>query len=190
MNTTLMTNSATIILELHNQRQTHVVPHNPLWPKIFTAEEKTLRPLFIHQATTIEHIGSTAIVDMPAKPIIDIMILLPDVLDILRIVPQLEHLGYLYGGEFGISGRHFFCKGDRTHCNFHIHVYSQIDPAAKNHRLFQLYLTKHPRTCKAYAKLKQTLANQYPHDRTAYTKGKHDFIQNVLLKVNNKKVSE
>lgn len=128
----------------------------------------------------IEHIGSTSIPHMQAKPTIDIMITLTQVEKVFPYVPGLESLNYLYGGEFGLSGRHFFCKGNAHHCQFHLHVYGENNSAISDHRSFKRYLIAHPKTREAYIQLKQALSKRYPHDRAAYTSGKHEFIQRIL----------
>ena len=123
------------------------------------------------------HIGSTAIIGIRAKPVLDICLeVYPDLLNESQIA-ALEGLGYMYNGEAGIAGRQFFKDDPRT---VHLHVYKLDSLEAVQHKLFRDYLNAHPDHASRYDALKLELAARYQHDREAYTLGKHGFITETL----------
>jgi GrpB-like predicted nucleotidyltransferase (UPF0157 family) len=153
-------------------------PYTPEWQRLFKIEKASLQTLLSPYILDIQHVGSTSIPGMSAKPIIDIAIAITDFEKASVCIPLLEGLGYEYKGEFGIPRRHYFVKGDpRT---FHIHM-SEINSLEwQNTLLFRDYLCQHPDVAKEYAELKTQLALMYPQDRTAYMNGKATFIERVI----------
>lgn len=160
-----------------------VVPYDPAWPEMYRQEAERLLPIFGDQLLDMYHVGSTAVPGLEAKPIIDIMITVPDISKVDELNEAMIGLGYAPKGEFGIAGRRFFSKrnaeGDRTH---HVHVYEPDNPEVERHLDFRDYLIAHPETAAQYVQLKQGLAERFRHERANYTNGKSDFIQAVELK--------
>ena len=155
-----------------------LVPHNPAWKDLFEAEKALLQAALGAAVLDIQHVGSTAILDLPAKPILDIAIAVRDFDEARVCIQPIEQLGYEYRGENGIPRRHFFAKGNpRTH---HIHINEIDGPEWRSQILFRDYLRQHPHVVRQYAELKLALAQQYPTDRPAYTEAKAPFIQQVL----------
>jgi GrpB-like predicted nucleotidyltransferase (UPF0157 family) len=158
-----------------------IVGPNPSWPDQFTTEahaiEKVLHPL----KPRIEHFGSTAIPNLPAKPIIDIFIILDDTSVWSRLLAPLSTLGYIYWAENPRTDRMFFVKGmppfghRRSH---HIHVRTPADATAE--LLFRDWLREHPDDAARYAKLKRELVERFKSNREAYTDAKGEFIQQIL----------
>ncbi|MDP3935679.1 MAG: GrpB family protein, partial [Alphaproteobacteria bacterium] len=138
--------------------------------------------IFGKDALNIHHIGSTAIPGIKAKPIIDILITTNDLKKIDDFDSQMEQLNYVIGGEFGLPGRRFYCKGDDKHCHFHVHIYEATHPSVEKYLLFRDYLITHPNDAKEYESLKTDLATKYPNNRTLYTQSKGDFINQVFEK--------
>ncbi|MEM0979689.1 MAG: GrpB family protein [Cyanobacteria bacterium P01_H01_bin.58] len=164
-------------------REVKVVPHNPDWKNQFEAEQQYIQAAMGNNAIAIHHIGSTSILQIHAKPIIDI---LAEVADIYRVDTQtsnLEDLGYEAMGEYGIPGRRYFRKwdavGNRTH---HLHVFQTASPDVERHLHFRDYLIAHPAEAEVYSQLKQHLAALHPYDIEAYMDGKDGFIQAVEQK--------
>lgn len=162
-----------------------LVEQNCGWADLFAQEAKSIRAVLDHDLNpTIEHFGSTAIPGIAAKPIIDIMIILPRTDPWERLIAPLESLNYVYWAENPHPERMFFVKGmppyghGRTH---HVHVRQPAD--AKRELLFRDYLKAHPVEAKRYEMLKRSLAATYPHNREAYTKGKDGFIQEITAKI-------
>jgi len=155
------------------------------WPVHFAREAKRIRAVLEDDLDpTIEHVGSTAIAGIAAKPIIDIVIILPPGIHRGRLVAPLESLDYVYWAEHPRSDRMFFVKGmppygkRRTH---HVHVRSPAD--ARDMLLFRDHLNKHPDIAARYEALKRRLVRQYPTDREAYTRGKDRFVEAVLTEL-------
>ena len=156
-----------------------LLPHREEWHQLFAAEAARLSTAAGRHALAIEHVGSTAICGIAAKPIIDIALAVEDIAQVELIVQPFENLGYVYRGENGIPNRHYFRKGSpfRTH---HMHVVELNGEFWNSHLLFRDYLRKHRETAAQYEKLKQELAQKFLENREAYTDGKAAFIENVL----------
>ena len=141
-------------------------PHTERWHALFTEEANRLRVAIGEYVLAIEHVGSTAICGLSAKPIIDISIAVQKIADATKCVTPLEQLGYEYRGEQGIAGRHFFAKGDpRTH---HLHIVELSSDFLVAHLLFRNYLRQHRETAEEYESLKQDLAQKHKENRKAY----------------------
>jgi GrpB-like predicted nucleotidyltransferase (UPF0157 family) len=154
------------------------MPHSELWHQLFAEEETQLRNAIGAQVVAIEHVGSTAICGLSAKPIIDIAVAVREIADAEKCVTQLEGIGYKSRGELGIPGRQYFTKGDpRTH---HLHMVELGSDLWRNHLLFRDYLRQHPEVAKEYENLKTELARKHTENREAYTEGKAAFIEGVL----------
>jgi GrpB-like predicted nucleotidyltransferase (UPF0157 family) len=126
----------------------------------------------------IQHVGSTSIPGMIAKPIIDIGIAVTSFEGARVCIQPIEQLGYVYRGEHGIPRRHFFVKGEpRTH---HLHINEMDSREWENQVLFRDYLVQHAGLAEEYATLKTQLAQRYRTDREAYLDGKAPFIERVL----------
>ncbi|WP_373542579.1 GrpB family protein [Chamaesiphon sp.] len=164
-------------------RKVEVVPHDRHWQSMFEAESQQLAIAFGDNAIAIYHIGSTSIDTIYAKPIIDILIAVKDIGKVDNRNTQIESLGYIAMGEFGIAGRRFFRKdnelGIRTH---HIHTFEEGSAQIDRHLAFRDYLKSHPEAAQAYSTLKQQLAHQFPADMEKYMDGKADFIQQIDIK--------
>ena len=162
--------------------QLRLAPYVPNWPLLFRAEKERLFASLGNYILDVQHIGSTSIPGMPAKPILDIGIAVTNFEEATRCIPLLEQLGYSYKGENGIPRRHYFVKGEpRTH---HLHIIEVASEEWKNHLLFRDYLRRTPATAQEYASLKQSLSTQFATDREAYQSGKDSFIKAVLHKAN------
>lgn len=158
--------------------QLRLSPYEPDWSLLFLAERERLCASLGNYVLDVQHIGSTSIPGMAAKPILDIGVAVANFEEAVACVPLLEQLGYSYRGENGIARRHYFVKGDpRTH---HLHMLEVASEEWKNHLLFRDYLCRNSEVAQAYASLKQTLALQFALDREAYQIGKESFIQAVL----------
>jgi GrpB-like predicted nucleotidyltransferase (UPF0157 family) len=154
-------------------------PHREEWHELFAAEAHQLISAARKYALAVEHIGSTAICGIAAKPIIDIALAVREIADVEQIIRPFENLGYIYCGENGIPSRHYFRKGSplRTH---HLHVVRIESDFWRNHLLFRDYLRAHPQIAAQYENLKRELAQTHRENRETYTEGKTEFIENVL----------
>jgi GrpB-like predicted nucleotidyltransferase (UPF0157 family) len=157
-----------------------VVPYDASWPKRFAAERDQLAPLLAPWLTgEIEHVGSTAVPGLLAKPVIDILAPVADLEDCAAIIAALTPIGYLYH-PYRAEQMHWFCKpapGFRTH---HLHVVPR-DSAAWRERLgFRDALRGDLKLAVEYAWLKLALAARHRHDREAYSDAKTPFIHAAL----------
>jgi GrpB-like predicted nucleotidyltransferase (UPF0157 family) len=168
------------------QEQVSIVSHDPNWPGKFEDEKQHLLDSLPREMLgRIEHFGSTAIPDLAAKPIVDMLVEVRSLEETkTRIAPVLEAEGYDYfwrptSGDDVPPFYAWFIKRDaagvRTH---HIHMVEK-DFDHWERLLFRDYLIEHPDVAREYEALKVRLARDYPNDRTAYTEGKTDFVVRV-----------
>ena len=164
-----------------------IVPHEHGWSKLANMEAQHLREcLPADQLGRIEHFGSTAVPGLSAKPIIDLLVEVKSLEEArLKIAPLLEAQGYDYFWRSALGDHEppfyaWFIKrnaqGVRTH---HIHMV-EGDSALWDRLLFRDYLIAHPGVAYEYGRLKRRLAEEYPNDRVAYTRGKDGFIAVVM----------
>ena len=158
-----------------------LVPHDPAWAALFSAEALRLRAeLGPDLPLALEHIGSTAVPGLVAKPILD---LLGGYLPSARVesyITAIERAGYMHRGEQGIPGREFFRRGEPR--AYHLHLVVQHNAFWREHLAFRDALREQPAIRDAYATLKLDLAGQYPRDREAYIEGKGPFVRQVVAK--------
>lgn len=164
-------------------RQVIVVPHTPDWSRQFERERQAIQEIMADHLIAVHHVGSTAIPGIYAKPIIDMLAEVADLLPVDDQAPRLAALGYEAMGEYGIPGRRYFRKhdaaGTRTH---HLHVFHAGSVEGLRHLAFRDYLIAHPEAAQAYSQLKQQLAAAHPTDIEAYMDGKDGFIQTMEQK--------
>jgi GrpB-like predicted nucleotidyltransferase (UPF0157 family) len=163
-----------------------IVSYDPRWPDLFANEKSHLLSVLPGRIIRrIEHFGSTAVPNLDAKPIVDMLVEVSALDEVkARVVPVLEAEGYDYiwrptSGEDVPPWYAWFIKRDsagvRTH---HIHMVEADFPQWES-LAFRDYLRAHPDVAAEYAALKRRLAAEFPDDRVAYTKGKSDFIRQV-----------
>lgn len=157
-----------------------IKPYNPMWKHCFEEERNLLKALLEKDAVDIQHIGSTAIPGISAKPIIDIAVGVRELNDGLKHIEALEKHGYEFRGEAGIPGRLFFAKGSPDFRTHHLHMVEYNSEIWANHLLFRDYLKSHNDAVEEYRNLKKELAQKFQFDRVAYTDGKSDFIQGII----------
>lgn len=163
-------------------REIQVVPYDSRWPERFAREADRLRAIFGAQVVAIHHIGSTAIPNVSAKPIIDVLVEVVSIEAIDAFNQEMIERGYLPKGEFGIPGRRFFIKGTEERRFHHVHVFQAGDPEMERHLAFRDYMIAHPDEAEAYTVLKRELAREFPHDAEGYMAGKNDFVVEVERK--------
>jgi GrpB-like predicted nucleotidyltransferase (UPF0157 family) len=128
----------------------------------------------------IEHVGSTSIPGVPAKPILDILIGVDDFEAAMAYVPRMESLGYEFRGENGIPRRHYFVKGKpRTH---HVHMVERNGELYTITLGFRDALRAAPHLAQEYAERKSVLATQHANDRSAYQAAKDLVVEKLLLR--------
>lgn len=159
-----------------------IEPYRSEWVKNFEDEKQLIKAKIEKHIKDVQHIGSTSIVGLDSKPIIDIAIGVESLEDGRLCIEGLSELGYVYMNDAGVPGRHFFAKGVdecRTH---YLHIEVIGGQLWKSHILFRDYLREHPEETEKYAKLKYQLAVEHESDRIKYTLGKEPFIKAIILK--------
>ena len=129
----------------------------------------------------VQHIGSTAVPNLPAKPVLDLAAALskPDALP--RLSQRLATIGYIYQGDGGDAGGHLFILESEPDIRIiHLHVVPLDSAQWTNYIRFREILRQDFNVRMRYAKLKLALSTQFPNDREAYTNAKHDFIREIL----------
>jgi GrpB-like predicted nucleotidyltransferase (UPF0157 family) len=155
-----------------------IVAHDPAWESIYKEETDQMARALGDIVVSLHHIGSTAIPEIFAKPIIDILLEVDDIVRLDDRSSAMEQLGYEAMGEFGIPGRRYFRKdnasGIRTH---QAHAFQADSPEIGRHLAFRDYMIAHPVEAQAYGALKQRLAREHPDDLEAYMDGKDPYIK-------------
>jgi GrpB-like predicted nucleotidyltransferase (UPF0157 family)/GNAT superfamily N-acetyltransferase len=150
-------------------------PYDPEWPNLFEKEATRIKAALGSNCIEIHHIGSTSIPGLSAKPIID---MLPVVRNILKVnSADMEALGHKSRGELGMPFRRYFSNGA-----FHIHIWEEGADEIQKQLLFRDYMRTHPEDRIAYQKLKEYLSEKFREDRPIYTAKKDPFIKNILRK--------
>ena len=153
--------------------------YNVLWPERFESLHSRIAAVLDGLASAIEHVGSTAVPGLAAKPIIDIDVLLRSAADLPLAIMRLAAQGYEHRGDLGMPGREAFQAVDNV---FSHHLYVCLPDCSEyyRHLAFRDYLRAHPEDACAYANLKRMLASQSATDREAYTQAKTAFVQEIL----------
>jgi GrpB-like predicted nucleotidyltransferase (UPF0157 family) len=158
-----------------------VVEYRPEWRKMFEDQKRILQTALGDVPAQIEHIGSTAVAGLAAKPIIDLMAGLEDFLIADNVVPKIEALGYEYIQKYEavMPFRRFLIKeqgGIRTH---QIHMVGIGGEFWERHILFRDYLRQNPGVAEQYASLKKELAGREWEDVNEYADAKTEFIREI-----------
>lgn len=160
-----------------------VLPYNPLWKDCFDDIRRELDHVLKSFALSIEHVGSTSVALCPAKPIIDIDIIINRD-DFDEVKKRLESLGYHHEGNLGIMDREAFKYEDKRHLmKHHLYVCPKDSMEYKRHLAFRDYLRTHDDERDLYGKLKMELAAKYPQDIDRYIEGKTPFISSIYQKI-------
>ncbi|OBW62881.1 MAG: hypothetical protein A9183_00430 [Dehalococcoides mccartyi] len=163
-------------------RRVTVEEYNPCWAEQYDAEAVRLQALLADNLLEIHHIGSTAVPGLSAKPIIDIMPVVKDISAIDRLQKTFERAGYLYLGEYGISGRRFLVRGTDKIRFAHVHIFGVSSSDIERHLAFRDYLRCHAAEAAEYSCIKKALALKFPEDIEAYINGKSGFVRDLETK--------
>ena len=157
-----------------------IMPYDLNWPLEFEKEKHLIQQAFGEHIVAIEHVGSTAVPDMPAKPIIDIEIGVQKFEDWKVIVPLAEKIGYIFMPDRVFEDYVFMPKGDESQRTHYLHIASIDSAEWKNILTFRDILRKNPVMRANYAKLKRKLSKLHGHNRAEYTALKTAFISSAL----------
>jgi GrpB-like predicted nucleotidyltransferase (UPF0157 family) len=161
-----------------------IVDYDPFWPQAYKNERRRILSVISHPGLRVEHIGSTAVPGLAAKPIVDILIGVPDLREAMTCIAGLRALGYEYVPvvEVAMPYRRFLRKqrdGYRTH---HVHILEPSHEAWDRHLIFRDHLRANPHDANEYEQLKRRLARRCRFDVAGYTHGKSEFVWTILRK--------
>lgn len=154
-----------------------LLAYNPEWVKIFKKEEKTLRKAINNIVVNIQHVGSTAIPGIPAKPIIDILAGVSSIKDVKKCIKPFEKAGYKYKGEER-PDEYLFIK-DPIFC---LHMTKFNNKTWNSYISFRNQLRTNEKLANEYKNLKLKLEKKFANDRASYTSGKAKFIEAAVKK--------
>lgn len=165
-------------LGLHREK-VKLVAHNPRWAIVYQEEAVRLRELLKDEnVIDIQHIGSTSIPGIAAKPLMGILLVVKDLSKVLHWQGILEAEGYHLREDR--PDHVLFAKGPEHNRTIHLHIAENDSNYAETALLFRDYLIAHPEVARQYEELKKILAKKYAHERRKYTSSKNDFIKKVL----------
>jgi GrpB-like predicted nucleotidyltransferase (UPF0157 family) len=156
-----------------------VVDYDSNWPRIFLQLKDWIWPSVSDVAIAIEHVGSTSVPGMAAKPVIDMDIVTASRTELPAILLRLGRLGYRHRGDLGIEDREAFIAPENQPFH-HLYVCVQNSLALKNHIAVRDYLRTHLSDAVAYSTVKKGLAEQFGSERARYVEAKTDFILSIL----------
>ena len=174
-----------------------VAPYSSIWKNEFEQIKKELMSVVSDIVISVEHVGSTSVPGLHAKPIIDIDIVI-DYKKFEKVKAQLVKIGYFHMGNLGIEGREAFkykerlidgidspaCQyQDKSHLmEHHLYVCDKNSDELKRHLVLRDFLRDNDEYCKKYADIKLEMANKYPHDIDRYILGKEPIILEIYEK--------
>ena len=158
-----------------------VVPYDESWPAEFKKIKDELLPAVGKYLTALEHVGSTSVRGLPAKPIIDLDAVIPDYGCFAAICRELSRIGYQQEGCLGIRDREAFRYSGKPHLMIHhLYVCPRNSEELKRHLLFRDYLRIHPEEARHYGKIKLEAAALFPDDIDAYLEYKSPCVREIL----------
>ena len=158
-----------------------IADYAPRWADLFEQEAERLLQSVAHLVVDIQHVGSTAVTGLCAKPIIDIAIAIESKEVIPSLVRRLTRLGYIDRGDAGDDGGYLLVLERAPEVRAaHIHIVEATDVQWRDYIGFRDLLRRNEDTREEYGRLKRNLAREYEADRRSYTAGKHGFIRALL----------
>lgn len=161
-----------------------IVEYDPRWPAMFEEARAEILSGIGQFVVAVEHVGSTSVPGLGAKPVIDMMVGIRSLDDAPQCVGPLAALGYEYGPEHEaiMPERRYFRRGRSDASTHHIHMVEPASDFWERHLLFRDYLRAHTAAAREYEELKRRLAALHGSDRGAYTDDKTDFIESIIRK--------
>jgi len=157
-----------------------VLPYDPKWKNDFEKIAEEIRKAVNDIIIGIEHVGSTSVEGMSAKPCIDIDVIIDDYSVFEDIIKRLESIGYFHEGDLGIPGREAFRYSGKPHLmTHHLYVCPKDSPELNRHITFRDYLRNNRDAVKKYSKIKEEAAALYPDDIDKYIAYKSPCIEEI-----------
>lgn len=155
-----------------------VVDYDPAWPQTYARWQQRISAALGQAALSIEHVGSTSVAGLAAKPIVDIQVSVADLSDEARYVPQLEGAGLVLRSRDELH--RYFRPPAAQPREVHVHVCAAGSQWEHDHLLFRDYLRSDPGACRRYAEAKRANARQWSDDSWAYTEAKTGVVLDIL----------
>lgn len=161
-----------------------VVPYDNNWKLQFEAIRAEIQDALGELALSIEHVGSTSVEGLSAKPIIDIDVVIEDDSKLHAVVEKLAWIGYEHEGNLGIVGREAFGYTGKEHLqNHHLYVCTKDSPELKRHLTFRDYLCSHEEAVREYSRIKEEGAKLFPNDIDGYISYKTGWIEKIYREI-------
>jgi GrpB-like predicted nucleotidyltransferase (UPF0157 family) len=156
-----------------------VVDYDPVWPDWFEQLRGRVWPVVHDVAVAVEHVGSTSVPGLAAKPVIDMSVVMSSEAAVPLAIERLATIRYLHRGNMGVEGREaFYGPPDGPAHNLYVCPAGSL--GLVNQLAVRDYLRKHPKTARAYGDLKKRLAAKFPDDIDSYVRGKTDLVLDML----------
>ncbi|WP_155593886.1 GrpB family protein [Lysinibacillus cavernae] len=159
--------------------------YDPNWEQQFLYEKRRIQEVIGHSIVGIEHIGSTSIKGLKAKPIIDILLGVQSIEEVPELIEALKNIEYEYVPKPELMDRRFFRKGLWGQGTSHLHICEYNSNEWNDKCLFRDYLRLNAQAANEYEALKEQLADHFQNDRPTYTQKKEPFIQKIITKAKN-----
>ena len=156
-----------------------IAPYDPAWPGLFEEESARIEAALGDQVTRVEHVGSTAVPGLGAKPVVDIQVSVRSMVPRTAYADALVKLGYRWALDPWTDEHEFFSRDVNGGRAFHVHVCGQGSEWEQRHVSFRDWLRDHPQDATAYERLKRDLAERHPRDPYTYTDEKSAFIREI-----------
>ena len=161
-----------------------VLPYDEQWKQDFLKIKAEIAGALGQLAIEIEHVGSTSVQGLSAKPIIDIDVVIKDYTVLEDVVSALGEIGYQHEGNLGIAGREAFKYDGKEHLKkHHLYVCPEDSPELRRHIAFRDFLRTHPEAVQEYSRIKEEGAKQYPNDIERYIEHKSPFIGKIYAEI-------
>lgn len=160
-----------------------VEDYDKSWPDDFTKIKSELESILGQTAISVEHVGSTSVVGLSAKPIIDIDVVIDTIVDLQDAIKKLEINGYIYEGDLGIADRYAFKYEGKCHLKtHHLYVCPKNSEELRRHITFRNFLRNHPEAVAEYSRIKKKGAKLYPNNVEKYIEFKSAYIDELYKK--------
>ena len=157
-----------------------VLPYDTAWKIAFEDIKKDIESVIGDLIIGIEHVGSTSVEGLSAKPIIDIDVIIKDYSVFDLVVSKLEMIGYLHEGDLGIKDREAFTYSNKLHLQkHHLYVCPQYSKELHRHVTFRNYLRSNQEAVKKYSLVKETAAKLFPYEIGKYIEYKSPCIEEL-----------
>jgi GrpB-like predicted nucleotidyltransferase (UPF0157 family) len=168
--------------EMIMKREMKLYPYTNQWHERFESIKLNFKTLMMDHNIHIEHFGSTSVVGMPSKNIIDVMMIVDDLKTIDDLESEFVHQSYIPKGEHGIFGRRYFYQLDSDGINHlvHIHCYEKNHPKVLEELMFRNYLRIHRHAFNRYVEVKTLAEKKYRFDPVGYTNEKDEIICELM----------